>query len=156
MKSSSQAQCGPAESTEIYGREIKVYDHSRQPRDWHKLLTRMQCAVFFKRVNSEIPLSPNGVPVTRFRDCTFLLFNTLEEARRFSEARVREYPDMCCEIFDARGKAVPPLLTVVHPCIAKHDELSASSVRKRTVAAVLLFVCSLPLIWWDARLKGAR
>jgi hypothetical protein len=135
-------------ATENSGREIKVYDQSRQPREWHKLLAPSQCAVFFKSVDSEFPLSPRGDRVA-LSECTFLLFDKLEHARSFAEAKVRQFPKMCCEIFDSRGKAVPPLRVVVHPSVAEKDELSASSVRKRTIIAVLLFIFSLPLIWWD-------
>jgi hypothetical protein len=144
-----RARTSHSVTTESSGREIKVYDDSRRPREWYKLLSPSQCAVFFKRVNSEIPLSPRGVPVARFRDCTFLMFDKLDDARRFSEARVEEVPEMCCEIFDSQGKAAPPLLVVVHPSVAARDELSASSVRNRMIAAALLFFGSLPLIWWD-------
>jgi hypothetical protein len=149
MDCPSQIQSGQPATIGASGREIKVYDDSRQPREWHKLLAPLQGAVFFKRVNSEAPLSPNGFPVARLSDCTFLLFDTLAEARQFSEARVQELPEMCCEIFDSRGRAVVPLLVVMHPSVAKDDEMSASSVRKRTIVAAFLFVGSLPLIWWD-------
>lgn len=141
-------------SQESAGREIKVYDDARRPREWPALLTPSQCAVFFKRINSEIPLLPDGTAVARFRDCTFLLFDSLEEARRLCEARVREHPHMCCEIFDCKGKAQPPLLTIVHPSVVEKDELSAQSVRKRKIAAIILFVGALPLFWLDQRSGG--
>ena len=136
------------------GREVKVYDEARQPQNWNELLTPSQCAVFFKRMDSEVPLSPSGASVARFRDCTFLLFDSLEEARRVCEAKVRDYPYMQCEIFDWRGKAQPPLLTIVHPAVAPKDELSAQSVRRRKILAILLFIGSLPLFWLDQRSGG--
>jgi hypothetical protein len=82
------------------GREVKVYDSARQPQNWNELLAPSQCAVFFKRVDSETPLSPSGAAVARFRDCTFLLSDSLGVARRVCEAKVRELPYMRCEIFD--------------------------------------------------------
>jgi hypothetical protein len=141
--------CTHQEMTEHSGREIKVYDESRHPRNWNELLNPSQCAVFFSRINSVEPLSPQGLPVARFRDCTFLLFDKLDDVRRFCEAKVQECPEMCCEVFDSKGKARPPLLTIVHPRVAEKDELSSSSVRKRAVVAVALFIVALPLIWWD-------
>ena len=139
--------------TESSGREIKVYDQSRSPRNWHELLTPSQCAVFFKRIDSEQPVSPAD-ELVRFHDCTFLLFDKLEEARRFCEAKVMEFPQMSCEIFTSRGKAEPPLLTILHPTVAEKDEMSASSVRKRLIIAIALFVGALPLIWWDWRTRS--
>jgi hypothetical protein len=136
------------------GGEIKVYEDSREPQAWNELLAPSQCAVFFKRVHSEIPLSPNGTPFAKLRDATFLRFDSLEEARRFCEARVELNPGMCCEIFDSRGKAQPPLLVIAHPSVAKKDELSASSLRTRKVLAILLFVSAGPLFWWDRRAHG--
>ena len=136
------------------GREVKVYDEARQPQNWNALLTPSQCAVFFKRIDSEAPLLPSGASVARFRDCTFLLFDSLEEARRLCEAKVRDYPHMRCEIFDWRGKAQPPLLTIVHPGVAEKGELSAGSVRKRKILAILLFIGALPLFLFDTRSEG--
>jgi hypothetical protein len=133
-------------------REIKVYDDSRRPRDWNTLLTPSQCAVFFRRWRSEAPLSSEGVPFARFRDCTFLLFESLDDARRFCEAKVQQHPDLCCEIFDRMGKARPPLIVVVHPRNVSKDEFSLSSVRKRNVAAALLVLTGIVLVWWDWRI----
>lgn len=141
-------------SQEVAGREIRVYDDARQPREWTALLTPRQCAVFLKRVNSEMPLSPNGTACPRFRDSTFFLFDSLDEARRFSETKVRQYPHMCCEVFDSRGKARPPLVSITHPGVAEKDELSASSVRIRRIIAVCFFGSALPLFWWDWRANG--
>jgi hypothetical protein len=141
-------------SQEGHGREIKVYDDARRPREWTGLLAPSQCAVFFRRVDSEMPLSSNGAPCAQFRDCTFLLFDSLEEARRLCEAKVQQYPYMCCEIFDSKGKAVPPLLVIVHPSVAEKDELSASSVRIRKIISIGLFIGAIPLFWWDWRANG--
>ena len=136
------------------GREVKVYDQARQPQNWNELLAPSQCAVFFKRIGSQAPLSPTGASVPRVRDCTFLLFDSLEEARRLCQAKVHDYPYMCCEIFDWRGKAQPPLLTIVHPDFAHKDELSAQSVRQRKIVVILLFIGALPLFWFDHRSGG--
>ena len=131
------------------GRELKVYEPGRTPRDWNELLGPSQCAVLFRRLNSESPLASDATPLADFRDCTFLLFDRLDDARKFCESRVQQYPQLCCDIFDSRGRAKPPILTIVHPAAAKKDVISASSVRKRTIIAIVLWICALPLIWWD-------
>lgn len=146
----SDPQINAAEQAAVTsGRELKVYDPVRRPRHWNELLAPSQCAVLFRRVNSETPLAPDGTPVANFRDCTFILFDRLEDAQHFCEERVARHPEMCCEVFDCEGRAKPPLLTIVHPSAAKKDTLSAAAVRKRTIAAFVLFVIALPLIWWD-------
>jgi hypothetical protein len=133
-------------------REIKVYDDSHRPRDWNTLLSPSQCAVFFRRWGSEAPLSSEGAPFARFADSTFILFDGIEDARQFCEARVQQRPDLCCEVFDRMGKARPPLLVVVHPLNVSKDEFSLSSVRKRNVAAALLVLAGIVLVWWDWRI----
>ena len=42
-------------------------------------------------------------------------------------------------------------MVVVHPRNARRDEFSLSSVRKRNVAAVLLVLTGIVLVWWDQR-----
>jgi hypothetical protein len=42
----------------------------------------------------------------------------------------------------------------VHPDVAHKDELSAQSVRKRKILAMLLFVAALPLFLLDRRYQG--
>jgi hypothetical protein len=132
-------------------RECKVYDQTRQGRDWMSLVGPTQCAVFFKDFRTDAPLSPEGVPFDRMTDCTFLVFDRVDEARRFCEAQVQRHHSMCCEVFDCAGKANPPLLVVVHPKVAETDELSASWVRRRKIIAIVAFVCAVPLLVWDWR-----
>jgi hypothetical protein len=135
-------------------REIRVYDDARTPRDWNLLLGVAECAVFCKRVGTETPLSADGKPFARFSDETFVLCPGLDEARVFCEERVAEHPEMCCEIYDAEGKAKPPLAVVMHPSAAAKDEMSESSSRKRTLLAVALALAAPFFIWWDRRAGG--
>jgi hypothetical protein len=132
-------------------REFKVYDKTRQGQDWMSLLTPTQCAVFFKDFQTAAPLSRDGVVYDKMTDCTFLVFDRLEEAQRFCEAQVKEHPSMCCEVFDFEGKAKPPLLVVVNPSVAEKDELSASWVRRRKIIAIASFLGAIPLLVWDWR-----
>jgi hypothetical protein len=134
--------------------EIKVADEARRPRDWNQLLSPSQCAVFFKRIDAETPLSKDGATFARMHDATFLLFDSLEAARRFCEGRVQEFPYMCCEIFDAEGRAKPPILVIEHPSAAAKNELSARSVRRRKIFAIVLILCAPALFWWDHRANG--
>jgi hypothetical protein len=136
-------------------REFKVYDTTRPSPDWMSLVRPTQCAVFFKDVQTAAPLSHDGVAFDRMVDCTFLLFDRLDDARRFCEAQTKEHPWMCCEVFDWEGKAKPPLLVVIDPSVAEKDELSASWVRRRAILAIVLFVCAIPLFVWDWKSEGS-
>ena len=130
-------------------REFKVYDKTRQGRDWTSLVGPTQCAVFFKDFQTATPLSRDGTKLNKMTDCTFLVFDRFEDARRFCESQVKQYTSMCCEVFDSDGKAKAPLLVVLNPSLAEKDELSASSVRRRTIIAIVSFVCAIPLFVWD-------
>jgi hypothetical protein len=136
------------------GLEVKVYDDARVPRDWYRLLQPWQCAVFFRRVNSESPVSSSGIAFAHMRDSTFWLFDRLAGARAFCEACVRMHPEICAEIYDDHGKARPPLVVVLAPQAAARDELGASAARNRKLLATLLICCSLPLFWWDSYTGG--
>jgi hypothetical protein len=136
-------------------RECKVYDKTRPSPDWMSLVGTTQCAVFFKDVQTAAALSHEGVAFDRMMDCTFLLFDRLDDARRFCEAQTKEHPWMCCEIFDWEGRAKPPLLVVIDPSVAQKDELSASWVRRRAILAIVLFVCAIPLFVWDWKSEGS-
>jgi hypothetical protein len=132
-------------------REFKVYDETRQPADWTSLVGPTQCAAFVKDVKTANPLGIDGSEIDHLRDCRFLLFDHLAEARAFCEAQVQRYPFMCCEIFDAEGKAKPPLLVIMHPTAARKDELSATSVKRRKVIAIASLIAAVVLFVADWR-----
>ncbi len=132
-------------------REFKVYDKTRQPADWTSLVGPTQCAAFLKDVKTANPLATDGSEITHLGDCRFLLFDHLEEARAFCEAQVQRYPFMCCEIFDAEGKAKPPLLAIMHPSAARKNELSPTWVKRRKVIAIASLVAAGVLFVADWR-----
>jgi len=132
-------------------REFRVYDKTRQPADWTSLVGPTQCAVFFKDAKTANPLATDGSEIAHLGDCRFLLFDHLEQARAFCDAQVQRYPLMCCEIFDARGKAKPPLLVIMHPRAARKDELSPTWVKRRKVVAIASLVAAGVLFLADWR-----
>jgi hypothetical protein len=136
-------------------REFKIYDKTRSSRDWTSLIGATQCAVFFKDVHTAAPLSHDGIAFDRMTDCTLLVFDRLDDARRFCEVQAKVHPWVCCEVFDWEGKAKPPLLVVVDSSVAEKDELSGSWVRWRTTLATILFACAIPLFVWDWKLDGS-
>jgi hypothetical protein len=94
-------------SEESAGREVRVYDDARLPREWPALLTPSQCAVFFKRINSEISLLPDGTSVARFRDCTFLCSIASKQPAGFARPRLKSVPT--CAARSSTGKEQPRL-----------------------------------------------
>jgi hypothetical protein len=132
-------------------REFKVYDDTRHPPEWTSLVGPTQCAVFLKDVKTANPLALDGSEIEHIRDCTFLVFEWLDDARRFCEAQVQRFPFMCCDIFDADGKAKPPMLVIMHPDAAKKDELSPSSVKWRKNVAIASLIASAGLFGADWR-----
>jgi hypothetical protein len=134
--------------------EFKVYDQTRQGRDWMSLVGPTQCTVFFKDFETAAPLTRDGVAFAKLTDCTFLLFDRLEDARRFCEQQVLQNPALCCEIFDCRGKVKAPMLVVINPDVAEKDELSESWVRRRKIVAIASFLCAIPLFVWDWQSDG--
>jgi hypothetical protein len=132
-------------------RVFKVYDDTRRPSDWTSLVGPTQCAVFLKDVQTANPLATDGSEINHLRDCTFLRFNRLADARAFCEAQVQRYPIMCCEIFDSDGKAKPPMLVIMHPNAARKDELSPAWVKRRKIAAIVSLLAAPALFIADWR-----
>jgi len=132
-------------------REFKVYDKTRQPAEWTSLVGPTQCAVFLKDLETANPLATDGSAIGHLSNCRFLLFDHLADARDYCEAQVQRYPSMCCEIFDAQGKAKPPLLVIINANAARKDELGPTWVKRRKVMAIASLVAALTLFIADWR-----
>ena len=137
-----------AETGDFAPREFRIYDKSRAG-GWTSLVGPTQCAVLFKDFETAAPVSYRGEPFQKMSDCTFVLFDRLDEAKSFCEAQVKRHPSMCAEIFDHEGRAKEPLAVVMDASVAEKGELSASSVRKRRIWAATLFCAGAPLIAYD-------
>ena len=129
-------------------REFKIYD-KRRSGNWMSMIGLTQCVALFKDFQTPAPVSYRGESFQKLSDCTFVLFDRLDEAKDFCEQAVKKDPSICAEIFDQRGRAKAPLLVVMDASVAEKAELSASSVRKRTVWAIALFCGGAPLIAYD-------
>ena len=102
------------------GTEVRLYDPRRRPQDWLELMRPADCAVFLKRRDHSAVLASAGAEFADPEHATCRLFPSFEAAQQFSEAKVRELPHVCCEIYDSQGLASPPLAIVIHPEF--HDE----------------------------------
>lgn len=133
------------------GREILLFDPRRKPPDWTDLIGPTQCAVLLQDRKTSAPLSLAGQPLATREDATCLLFDRLDAAQQFCEAKVRDLPHVSCEILDAQGRAHPPLMVITHPDYRRHDDSGSTWSRRRKLIAVVLLLVSGPLFWLDWR-----
>jgi hypothetical protein len=133
------------------GLEIRLYDPRRTPSDWIDVMRPTQCAVLLKNRESSVPLSPAGQPFARREDATCLLFDRLDAAQQFCEAKVQEMPHVAGEILDARGRAHPPLMVITHPDFHGEDDSGAKWSRRRVLISASLILAAPPLFWLDMR-----
>ena len=133
---------------------LRLYDPERQPADWTGIIQPGQYAVFAKHIDTSGPCEPDGGPAPPPDRATCQLFDSLDEARSFSETRVRQMPGLRFEIFDATGRVNPPLLVVVHPDRASTLTGNPAAMRTRRLAAIALALASVPLFWYDYQHRG--
>lgn len=97
----------------------------------------------------------DGTRLANASDASCVLFDSLEDARAFGRQTIERHPGLRLEVFDATGRANPPLLTIVHPA---HDlEASPRAMRRRRdwgvalVAGAVVMIAAafwfLPAIW---------
>jgi hypothetical protein len=119
-----------------------------------EIIRPTQCAVFLKDRLTSTPLSPESQPFRSPNEITCLLFDTITEAQQFCEAKVIERPNLCAEVFDAAGRAHPPLLVITHPDSHGSQEAGPVWSRRRRLIAVGLLLAVPPLIWIDWRRRN--
>jgi len=125
---------------------LRLYDPARRPPGWMQIVKPGQFALFAKDLDSDVPCDADG---RRFADPaqgSCVVFDGLEEARAFGEAAVARTPAMRVDIFDAAGRANPPLLTLVHPSRATEADSHPRIQRRRRLIAWALIATGLPLI----------
>ena len=142
---------GPAFPRDVdCGTEIRLFDPRRNPRDWADLIRPTECAVFLKNRTASASLAPDGQPYPKSADITRVVFDRLDAAQRFCEAKVRALPHLRCEIYDAQGLARPPLLVIIHPDLQRKRILAPFG---RTAGNFLpvLSIISAPFFWIGMR-----
>ena len=133
------------------GVAIRLYDPRREPPDWTEVIKPIQCAVLLRNRVTSAPLSPAGQPFRKREEATCLIFDRLDAAQEYCETKVRELPDMFCEILDAHGRARPPLMVITHPDYQDEDDSGAKWSRRRALIVVGLILAAPPLFWLDWR-----
>ena len=125
---------------------LRLHDPTRRPAAWTEIIRAGQFAAFAKLGESGSPCDANAA---RFSDpgaVTCAIFDSFAEARAFCEGAVDRHPALHFDIFDADGRARPPLLTVVHPAQAARLETSPWQARRRQVSAWILIGAGVPLM----------
>jgi hypothetical protein len=137
------------------GAEIRLFDPRRNRQNWTDLIARTDCAVFLKNRMDSTSLAPDGRPFARPADVTCVVFHSVDAARRYCEAKVRDLPQVRCEIYDADGPAHPPLLVILHPEFQQKEHSGSLWSRRRKLIMVVLILLSVPLFWFGARGSNA-
>ena len=105
-----------------------------------------QFVVFAKDLDSGVPCDADGRPFTDPDLGSCVICDSVAEARAFGEAAVGRAPAVRVDIFDAQGRANPPLLTLVHPSRAQEAETHPRVLRRRRILAWALIAAGVPLI----------
>lgn len=105
-----------------------------------------QVAVFAKDLDSGAPCDTDGRPFADAAQATCVIFDSLSAAQAFAEATLAKAPGMRLDIFDAAGRANPPLVTLLHPSRARDADTHPRVLRKRQIIAWALIAAGIPLI----------
>ena len=105
-----------------------------------------QFVLFAKDLDSGAPCDTDGRPFANPAESTCAIFDSLPQAQAFGEAALAKAPAMRLDIFDADGRARPPLVTLLHPSRAAHSDAHPRVLRRRRIIAWILIAAGIPLI----------
>ena len=125
---------------------IQLHDPARRPASWMEIVRPEQFVLFAKNLDSGAGCDLEGRPFDDPERGTCALCESLPEARLTGEAAVARTPSLRIDIFDAEGRAHPPLLTILHPSRAQTVETHPRVLRRRRTIAWTLIVLGIPLI----------
>ena len=128
---------------------VRVHDPDRQPTNWSGLIRPGQFVAFAKRADGGASCDADGVPFPSASETSCLFFDTLDEATAFCAERARRNPAVLFEIFDAAGRANPPLVIVTDPSRASSLAGNPRSIRRYQYVAAALIAGAAGLFWWD-------
>jgi hypothetical protein len=129
---------------------VRIHDPHRRPANWSDMIGPEQFVAFAKNVDSGAPCDADGRGFADFSAGTCLLFESLDEARRFCLAAVRAAPVVQFDLFDAEGRANSPLLTFVDPTRGEMLDSHPRAQHKRRVIAWALIAAGIALIVYTA------
>jgi hypothetical protein len=137
---------------------LRIHDPVRRPASWTEIIGREQFVAFAKNVDTGAPCDAGGQAFADPSQATCVLFESLAEARAFCEAAAQSVPIARFDVFDAEGRAKPPLLTFVHPSRAQVLDADPRALHKRRTIAWGLIAGGIPLIiyagWRNADIEA--
>jgi hypothetical protein len=127
---------------------VRVYDPERHPQNWREIIRPGQVVAFATRLESSAACDAEGT-LTLPDAATCIIFDSLAAASAFCRERVEQAATVRFDIFEAAGRASPPLLTIVHPSRATKLEGNRRGARLSNLAAVALILAAPVLLWYD-------
>jgi hypothetical protein len=133
---------------------VRVYDPERRPANWTDIIRPGQFVAFVKQLDTGAPCDSDGAPVSPDA-VACLIFDALPEAAAFCRQRTESVPTLRFDIFDARGRTLPPLMTVVHPSRVPTLEGNPRAARFNRWVGIAMLGAAPFLFWLDwARYDG--
>jgi len=108
---------------------LRIHDPERRPASWAEIIREGQLVAF---------ATPS--------DGMCVLFDSLPEARAYCEAAVLSSPSVRYDLFDADGRAQPPLETIVHPSRAATLDAHPGAAHRRRVIGWTLIAAGTAVI----------
>jgi hypothetical protein len=105
-----------------------------------------QFIAFAKDLETGAVCDASGRPFPEVAAATCTVFDSLAEARAFCGAAVLAAPGTRFDVFDAEGRARPPLLTIVHPEKTRALEDNPRDIQRRRAIAWALIAGGVPLV----------
>ena len=128
-------------------RELKLFDARRRPPNWMGHIREGEYALFFKDADSGQEMKADGRQVLLPEESTCVVVSSLDEALDLAQARVDAAPSLRCDIFDAQGKANPPVASIVHH--RRSQDNSEATGWKRIWFGIALLPIGAPMIVYD-------
>lgn len=110
---------------------VRIHDPARRPASWMGIIRPGQFVAF---------AAPS--------DGTCVIVDSLAEARAYCEGAVQAAPATRFEVFDAQGRAEPPLLTIVHPSREPALDTHPRAMQRRRVIGWSLIIGGVLLLIW--------
>jgi len=127
-------------------RVLQLYDPQRKGT-WLDQLSPGEYPAFLRDGKTCAERDADGNPLRRNQASVCLVFSSLQEARQFGEQKIRERPDLRCDIYDHEGLSRPPLYTF-------GEKEWNPTPRTLLLVAAGCAAASLPLFFWDWSRRG--
>jgi hypothetical protein len=105
-----------------------------------------QFVLFAKDLDSGAACDLDGTAFADPAQATCAICESLAEARTVADAALTKAPALRIDVFDAEGRANPPLMTLLHPSRAAQADTHPRVLRKRQIIAWALIAIGVALI----------